>query len=176
MLPCKRVMYVPIFLMLVSPAFGQNWRQWGQNSEHSGTAGVMGQSARRILASQPVDPFVPQQIAENNGDLLAHYQAPLVNGRDVYMLFKTGEWVSCGGDTPPNPCGSGAWDHQVWDEKKMRWVKGSLVEQWTFTSDWKPVPDGGWLGGWEPVFHPVLTDYGLYVPGAGGTVLQVHKH
>lgn len=145
---------------LASP---QDWPQWGQNPQHTGTVGVTGQSARRILVDQVVDPFVPDQIVQNSGDVLAHYQAPLVEGRNVYMLLKAGQWMP------------GAWEKQIWQERKYRWEKGSLVPQWTFPTDWKPVPDAGVIG-WEPVFHPVLTNHGLYVPGSAGTVYRLNRH
>ena len=48
---------------------------------------------------------------------------------------------------------------------------------WTFASDWKPEPNvTNGLGGWEPVFHPVLANGFIYVPGAGGTVYKVDKN
>jgi outer membrane protein assembly factor BamB len=31
------------------------------------------------------------------------------------------------------------------------------------------------LGGWEPVFHPVLANGAIYAPGAGGTLLKIDK-
>src|SRR5438094_144012 len=34
---------------------------------------------------------------------------------------------------------------------------------------------GGGIGGWEPVFQPVLAGDFVYVPGAGGTVFKLAK-
>jgi hypothetical protein len=63
---------------LVALAFAENWLQWGQNAQHNGRALVVGQNPSRILADLIYDPFVPQEQAEENGELLAHYQTPLV--------------------------------------------------------------------------------------------------
>ena len=77
-----------------------DWPQWGQNPQHSGSIAVQGQFPNNKLASMTYDPFVPKEQAENNGELLAHYQAPLTNGQDVFMEFISGKYVSC------NPPGS----------------------------------------------------------------------
>jgi hypothetical protein len=62
----------------------------------------------------------------------------------------------------------------VWNEKRLHWQNGQLVEMWSFASDWKPEPDaGGELGGWQPVFHAALTSDSVWVPGAGGTVFKL---
>jgi hypothetical protein len=97
------------------------------------------------------DPFAPLKQAEYGGDLLAHYQVALMDGNDN-------------------------WFKQVWNEERLHWKGGQLVEGWAFASDWKPAPDaGGELGGWEPVFHGALTDVGIRVPGAGGTVFLLAR-
>jgi hypothetical protein len=49
------------------------------------------------------------------------------------------------------------------------------VQIWQFASDWKPEPNGQGLGGWEPVFHPVLANSAIYAPGAGGTLWKIDK-
>ena len=54
-------------------------------------------------------------------------------------------------------------------------MNGQLVQVWSFSSDWKPEPNGSGLQGWEPVFHAVDANGFLYVPGAGGTVWKVNK-
>jgi hypothetical protein len=122
------------------------------------------------------DPFVPKEQAENNGELLAHYQAPLTNGQDVFMEFISGTYVSCNppGSYTPFPCGNDNWFNQVWSEKRLHWEGGQLDEKWSFASDWKPAPDaGGELGGWQPVFHAALSNDVVWVPGAGGTVFEL---
>src|SRR5215472_12824826 len=117
-----------------------------------------------------------KEQAENGGELLAHYQAPLTHGQDVFMEFISGTYVSCNppGAYTPFPCGNDNWFNQVWNEKRLHWENGQLVEKWSFASDWKPEPDaGGSLGGWQPVFHAALTNDSVWVPGAGGTVFRL---
>jgi len=159
-------------------AFAEGWPQWGQNPQHSGFISVLGQSPSRKLANTVYDPFVAQEQAENFGELLAHYQAPLTDGQDVFMEFISGTYNSCNppGSYTPFPCGNDNWFNQVWNEKRLHWEGGQLVEKWSFASDWKPEPDaGGELGGWQPVFHAALTDDAVWVPGAGGTVFKVNR-
>ena len=136
----------------------QDWSQWGRNPQHSGNVAVTGQLPNRQIADFVADPFVAEEQALSNGDLLVHYQATLVDGDDVFMLVKTGQVSS-----------------QVWNEVRLHWVDGALVESWRFASDWKPEPDAGFLGGWEPVFHPVLASGFVYVPGAGGSVFKLNR-
>jgi len=136
----------------------------------------MGQFPAQKLANLTYDPFVVQEQAENFGELLAHYQAPLTNGQDVFMEFISGTYVSCNppGSYTPFPCGNDNWFNQTWNEKRLHWQSGQLVEVWSFASDWKPEPDaGGELAGWQPVFHAALTSVAVWVPGAGGTVFKL---
>jgi hypothetical protein len=81
----------------VAVAIAQNgpaWPQWGQNPQHTGNLPVTGQPPQAKLTDQTFDPFVRQEIAES-GALLTHYQAPLVNGNNVFMEFKSGKYISC---------------------------------------------------------------------------------
>jgi len=144
------------------------WGQWGQNPQHQGTVPVVGQTGSRILANVVYDPFTDKE--QNGpyaaGDLLVHYQTPLISGNDVFMEFKTGQFSNIKN-----------WQVQTWGERKFSWVNGQLVKQWEFTGDWKPVPfspdkDGP---GWEPVYHGALTTAALYVPGFGGTLLKLDR-
>ena len=141
-----------------------DWPQWGQDPQHTGTVNVAAQNLNQVLADIVYDPFVAQEKAPENGDgdLLIHYQTPLVDGNNVYMEFKTGTYTSIN-----------TWETQIWNEKKLSWVGGNLVEQWNFQSDWKPVPYGS--ASWEPVFHATLAGDFVYVPGAGGTVYKISK-
>ncbi len=152
-----------------------NWPQWAQNPQHQGFVDVPGQSLDRILADVLYDPNVPAEQAASGGDLLAHYQAPLVHQNDVFMEFKTGPF------TDPD-----TWSSQTWHEKRLHWETDSLVERWDFASDWKPEPNGPGngqsskldrlgLGGWEPVFHGVLANGFVYVPGFGGTIFKLNE-
>ena len=173
--------YIPTYLwallvaagsmtLLITAASSQgspSWPQWGLNSQHTGEINVAGQNLNRILANIVYDPFVEQEKAPENGDgdLLVHYQTPLVDGNDVYMEFKTGTYTSIT-----------TWETQTWNEKKLSWSGSNLTEQWSFQTDWKPVPfNPVGLPSWEPVFHAALTGSFVYVPGAGGTVFKLNK-
>jgi hypothetical protein len=146
----------------------QEWPQWGQNARHTGTSTAVGQTASRIIDSLVYDPFVPQEQADPLAapDLLVHYQAPLIDGNDVYMEFKTGTYTSLS-----------TWETQTWNEKKLHWQAGHLSTVWAFASDWKPAPFSIYATGpfWEPVFHGVLAGSFVYVPGAGGTIFKLNK-
>jgi hypothetical protein len=166
------------FLAITAAVFAEGWPQWGQNPQHSGSIFTVGQSPNQKLADMTYDPFVAQEQAENSGELLAHYQAPLTDGQDIFMEFIGGKYVSCSppGSYTPFPCGNDNWFNQTWSEKRLHWQAGKLVEKWSFTSDWKPEPDaGGELGGWQPVFHAALTGDAVWVPGAGGTVFKLAR-
>ena len=144
------------------------WGQWGQNSLHQGSVSVAGQTGSNILANIVYDPFVSkeQQGPYAAGGLLVHYQTPLVDGNDVFMECKTGQYSNIKN-----------WVVQTWCENKFSWVNGVLTLQWTHINDWKPVPfspdkDGP---GWEPVYHGALTSAAMYVPGFGGTVWKLDR-
>jgi len=149
-------------------AAAQEWPQWGQNARHTGTSTAVGQTASRILDSLVYDPFAAQEQADplTGNDLLVHYQAPLIDGNDVYMEFKTGTYT-----------GLSNWETQIWNEKKLHWQAGHLSTVWAFQSDWKPAPFSIYSTGpfWEPVFHGTLTGSFVYVPGAGGTIFKLNK-
>lgn len=149
-------------------AAAQEWPQWGQSSQHTGTSAAAGQATHRILDSVVYDPFVSTEVNDDNGagDLLVHYQVPLIDGDDIYMMFKAGTFTNVT-----------TWETQTWGEKKYDWDHGHLVQKWSFTSDWKPIPYSFDADGpvWEPVFHPVLWDGVLFVPGAGGSVFKISK-
>ena len=150
--------------------------QWGQDPAHSSTTCNRGQALSKILADVVYDPFVAQEEAEAHGDLLAHYQAPLVSGDEVVMSAKWGAYISCSspGSGAAN-CGPNAWNSQTWGVQKYQWTSGVLTKTWNYESDYKPVPNGSGLGGWEPVFHAALTADSVWVPGAGGSVYQLNR-
>src|SRR5215467_15699625 len=102
----KSALIVLGLVALSSAIFGQGWPQWGQNPQHSGSIPVLGQLPTQKLANLTYDPFVAQEQAENSGELLAHYQAPLTNGQDVFMEFISGTYASCNppGSYKPFPC------------------------------------------------------------------------
>jgi len=158
------------------------WPQWGQNPQHTGFLPVPGQTPGAKLADLVVDPFVAQEIAES-GALLTHYQAPLVNGANIFMESKTGTYVSCQppGSGQPFPCGPDAWNTEIWNESALQWQNRQLVQVWNFATDWVPPPNSGsspakvTLQGWEPLFQPLLSGSYVYVPGAGGALYKLHQ-
>ena len=170
------------------------WAQWGANPQHSGDVSVTAQQLVNKAADIVYDPFVDREKAETQGilgaaDLLAHYQAPITDGNDVYLMKKMGTYKSCtpvGSWTTGASCGPNTWNMMGWCEARYSWTNGSLTQQWAFKSDWKPEPNGTYNGApgysspglqnWEPVFHPALANSFLYVPGAGGTVWKVDKN
>ena len=158
------------------------WPQWAQNPQHAGNVSVAGQPLQAKFSNLVFDPFVDQEIAES-GELQMHYQAPLVNGPTIFMNFKSGTYTSCNpvGSKTPFPCGPDTWGSEIWNETALQWQSGQLAQVWNFASDWKPIPNSGSspsaraLGGWEPLFQPVLVGPYIYIPGAGGTVYQLNQ-
>jgi hypothetical protein len=141
----------------------QGWPQWALNAQHNTQVGIAGQSLNQNIVNIVYDPLVPQEQALNDGDLLAHYQAPLVEGDDVYMMFKSGTYTL------------ESYATQNWGETKYTWnaPHTALNVAWQFSTDYKA--PGSAFDFWEPVFHPALANGVLYVPGAFGTVWKVNK-
>jgi len=174
------------FVVAVAPSNAAFWGQWGADPQHTGMVPTLGQNVAHQLADIVYEPFVKQEQAEtagaNGGDseLTVHYQAPLVDGSDLYMMVKTGTYKSCSPAgawaTSGAACGPNTWATQVWNEARFTWMGGNLVEVWDFPSDWKPEPNGAALEGWEPVFHPLDANGFIYIPGAGGTIWKVDKN
>jgi uncharacterized protein (TIGR03437 family) len=140
---------------------GAGWTQWGQNPRHTGSVPIVAQDANRILADMIYDPLASTAQAAEGGDLLVHYQVPLVDGNDVYMEFKTGSFDLSRFST------------QTWGENRFTWQDGQLVQARSFTSDWKA--PGSVQDFWEPVFHAVLANSALYLPGASGSIIKFNK-
>lgn len=152
-------------IVAAAAAAAPDWGQWGQDQQHEGFVPVVGQSLNAVLADVVYDPFSNK---ENTADgTSVHYQTALLEGSSVYMEFKTGNFSNLTN-----------WETQVWNEKRLDWSNGRLVTTWTFTSDWKPEPfsknpQSGPT--WEPVFHAVLTQNAIYVPGFAGTIYKLDK-
>jgi hypothetical protein len=158
-----------VFLMAGLPGWSQDWPQWGRTPQHTGAVDVSGQHARKILDDVVYDPFAEAEKADpfGAGHLHVHYQAPLTDGDDIYMEFKTGAFT-----------GTGTRNTQIWNEKKLRRTHGQLSEAWRFESDWKPLPIDltSSIGPFdEPVFHAALVGGSVYVPGFGGSIYKVSK-
>ena len=152
--------------ILATTALGQEWPQWGKDPQHTGSINVTSQSLNRNIADVIYDSTVPGEISAATqlfgaADLLVHYQVPLVDGNDVYMEFKSGN------------ASKNTFSQMNWAENKLSWQSGTLVQVWSFASDWKA--PGSYADFWEPVFHSALANGALYVPGAGGTIFRVDK-
>ena len=144
-----------------------SWPQWGHDPSHSGSINVVGQSPNQVVADIIYDPFVEQEKASGErvlgeADLFVHYQTPLVDGNDVFMEFKSGTYTDLT-----------TWETQTWNQRRLSWQNGQLVEVWNFQSDWKPVPFGS--PAWEPVYHGALAGDFFYDPGFGGTVYKLSR-
>ena len=148
---------------LAIPAAAQTWNQWAGGPQHTGSLHVTGQQLAVEQATSVVDPHAEAERAEANGNLLVHYQAPISDGGAVFMVVKGGAYT-----------GFANWQTQVWNVRRFEWVNGQFVTRWTAESDWKPVPSGG--ARFEPVFHAALRSDALFMPGAGGTVLEVDRN
>jgi hypothetical protein len=150
------------------------WQQWGGDPSHTGAACARGASLKHVSASVVYDSLVPQEMADEGGELIVHYQVPLVVGDDVYMEQKGGAYTPCQPNPDPSQppiCAMYRWNSQIWAESAYHVENGGLAEQWTFASDWKPPPTGGF----EPSFQPVVSGPWIYVPGAGGSVYKIDR-
>jgi len=140
---------------------GTSWTQWGQNEQHSSDVPVTGQALNHILANIVYDPLTDTEQADNSGELLAHYQVPLVDGNDVFMEFKSGVYTTT------------TFAGETWGENRYTWQNGQLVKVWSYSSDWRA--PGTPHDFWEPVFHATLANGAVYVPGASGSVIKLNK-
>ncbi len=91
-----------------------SWAQWGQNAAHTSSIVNTGQDLNEILANLVYDPLIPDETAPT-GDLLVHYQVPLVDGNDVFMEFKSGVFDV------------NTYSTEVWGENRFTWQNGQLV-------------------------------------------------
>ena len=68
---------------------------------------------------------------ETGGDVLVHYQSPLVDGADLFMEVKSGRFTACDppGSAQPAPCGPASWGQETWSEVRLGWENGELVER-----------------------------------------------
>lgn len=151
------------------------WTQWSQSGSHQSSVCVAGQTPNKVLATVTVDPFGWQETGSDDGDLLVHYQVPLVVGDDVYVLQKGGSFTApCEQPDGGGEVGCYAWDSQTWGEARYHWSGNTLVQDWMAPSDWKPVPSE--FASSQPLFQPVIVGDFLYLPGAGGTVYKIDRH
>jgi hypothetical protein len=141
-----------------------DWPQWGFDPQHSlFDASANGQPLNRNIVNLVYDFNIDAEKADPNaaGDLLVHYQVPLVDGNDVFIESKDGTYSNS------------TYSTQKWHQNKYSWHDGSLVKVWTFDTDWF-APGSSSLF-WEPVYHAVLANGFLYDPGKGGTIFKINK-
>jgi hypothetical protein len=133
---------------------------------------VAGQPLGESLATITYDPFVQGESADHEGDILVHYQSPLISGDDVYLMQKGGTYTPCAPDGDGGLiCDPRTRSSQTWSEAAYRWTGGRLALQWTAPTDWKPVPSPGD----EPLFQPAVGSRYLYLPGGSGTIHKVDR-
>ena len=137
-----------------------SWPEWGQNGAHTSSVPNIGQDLNEILANLVYDPLIPDETAAS-GDLLVHYQVPLVDGNDMFMEFKSGVF------------NANTYSSEVWGENRFTWQNGQLVQVWSYNSDWKAPGNGNDF--WEPVFHAALANGAVYIPGASGSLIQLSR-
>ncbi len=157
--------------------FCDTWQQWGIGPAHDGNSCVRGQPLARLLADVEIDPFVPEEKIDASGDLIVHYQSPLLSSYLVFAMRKGGTYTPCE-TKPPAPSlppGPDCFEpdemfrlnSQVWTEVAYGFHDGMMTEHWSFDSDWKPEPEVGF----EPMFQPALVGNDrIAVPGAAGSV------
>jgi len=151
-----------------------SWRQWGNSASHAGASCVAGQPLKRRLADVVYDPYLAQEVADAQGELIVHYQTPLIDGDDLFMMTKKGTYTACnvGMDGPScnDPDELYRLNSQVWAEQRFAIAAdGTLAPQWSYDSDWKPEP----AAGFEPMFQPALTGTLIAIPGAGGALWEL---
>lgn len=151
------------------------WPQWGRTPAHEGDICVRGQRPTTILDDLVYDPFLAQEQSDSYGDLLTHFQTPLIDGESLYLEKKSGTYTACDPPGSGTPAGCGApatWATEIWNEVRYDISeRGQLSQRWSFATDWKPEP----FYGWEPVFHAALSGDSIYVPGAGGTLFKLDR-
>jgi BACON domain-containing protein len=117
------------------PSNSPTWAQWGANPQHTGMVNVAGQKTAHQLADIMYDKFAPEEEAEEAAIvgapvLLVHYQAPLIDGNDVYMMTKSGSYTSCGpvgAWQTGASCGPNTWNTMIWNESRFTWENGKLI-------------------------------------------------
>jgi hypothetical protein len=159
--------FVTLGLALALNVSAQTWMQWGANSRHDSNSTASGHRLEKIETEMILDKFADFKKAAGGGSLLAHYPVPLVDGIDVVVVTRGGEYTTF--QTPQS---------QIWNVVALRrgGATGALAERWTYATDWKPVPmNSAGAPSWEPVYHVVMTADAVWAPGAGGTIIKLDR-
>ena len=140
------------------------WTQWSQSASHAGDVCVTGQAPANILASVTVDPFASTETFFAGGDILVHYQVPLVVDDDVYTLHKLGAVLGARARNRPTAARSSATSGTRRSGPRSTGTgrASKLKFDWSVGTDWKPVPSE--VAGSEPLFQPVIVGDNLYMP------------
>lgn len=150
---------------ILAPKAPPSWPQWGLNPQHTlFDATVAGQPLNENLVNIIYDFNVAAEQADPNaapGDLLVHYQVPLIDGNDVFIESKDGTYSNS------------TYSTQHWHQNKYTWQGNNFVKVWTFNTDWFAPGSSSFY--WEPVYHAVLANGFLYDPGQGGTIFKINK-
>jgi hypothetical protein len=128
------------------------WPQWAHDPQHNGyVPDLEGQPVSTILWQLQYDHSVPPPP----GDLLIHYASPLIDASN--NIFMTEREVISGvlhyGIMKLDATGAVLCRYESADDERYKSPPG---------------------GGWEPVFHPILANGALYVPGARGVMHVVN--
>jgi hypothetical protein len=120
------------------------WGSFGENAQHTAVTSIAAQTLQAVRWQQVVD----QSPHYDDGDILAHYAAPLITQANTVII--------------PERLSSGAWQLQA--------VSGaSGAPMWTETTNWVEPPHN-----WQLPYDPVLTSAGrLFYAGAGGTLYYI---
>jgi len=156
--------------------FCDGWHQWGNNASHTGASCSTSQALSHMLADVEIDPFAAQEEKDTlDGDLSVHFQVPLIDGDDVFVVTKTGKYTPCTVASKLPDCNEPSelyrLNTQVWTESRFTWQDDQLVKVWSFDSDWKPEPQLGF----EPMFQPAIVGDSIAVPGASGSIWFVDR-
>jgi len=88
MLPYHSAMKIATALLALLTASNviAAWPQFGRDPAHTGTAPVIGQPFRVVLAQIVMDPFALSGV----GPLLIHYGVPIIDDGNVYVSVLNG--------------------------------------------------------------------------------------
>jgi hypothetical protein len=133
---------VSMFVLGIGVSLAADWTQWAHDPQHNGyLPDVQGQSVGAIRWALTIDNTISP-----SGSILIHYASPLIDqANNIFMTKK--ERI----------------DTTIHRSVMKLDADGNVG--CSYESDYVPPPSA-----WEPVFHPVLANGILYVPGARGVL------